>query len=62
MPGLQGRFTISHLLGINLYSQCDIHVRGVIHIQVERLPRVIGTLITSALSALMAWLATGCVH
>lgn len=40
----------------------ELHVRGVIHIQVERLPPVIGTLITPAVSALMAWLATGCVH
>jgi hypothetical protein len=40
----------------------ELHVRGVIHIQVERLPPVIGTLITSAASALVAWLATGCAH
>lgn len=40
----------------------ELHVRGVIHIQVERLPPVIGTLITSAGSALIAWLATGGIH
>jgi hypothetical protein len=40
----------------------EVHVRGVIHIQVERLPPVIGTLIASAVSALMAWLATGCAR
>jgi hypothetical protein len=40
----------------------ELHVRGVIHMQVERLPPVIGTLITSGVSALIAWLATGCFH
>lgn len=40
----------------------ELHVRGVIHIQVERLPPVIGTLITSVVSALMAWLAAGGIH
>ena len=45
----------------SLYA-LELHVRGVIHIQVEQLPPVIGTLITSAVSALIAWLATGCFH
>jgi hypothetical protein len=40
----------------------ELHVRGVIHIQVERLPPVIGALVTSVVSALMAWLAAGGVH
>lgn len=40
----------------------ELHVRGVIHVQVERLPPVIGTLITSIVSALVTWLATGGVH
>jgi hypothetical protein len=40
----------------------ELHVRGVIHIQAERLPPVIGTLVTSVLSAIMAWLAAGGVH
>jgi len=40
----------------------ELHVRGIIHIQVERLPPVIGALITSVISAFMAWLAAGGVH
>jgi hypothetical protein len=40
----------------------ELHVRGIIHIQVERLPPVIGTLITSVASAFLAWLAAGGVH
>ena len=40
----------------------ELHVRGVIHIQAERLPPVIGTLVTSVISAIMAWLAAGGVH
>jgi hypothetical protein len=40
----------------------ELHVRGVIHIQIEKLPPVIGTLITSAVSALLTWLATVGVH
>jgi len=40
----------------------ELHVRGVIHIQVERLPPVITTLITSVVSAIAAWLATGGIH
>ena len=40
----------------------ELHVRGVIHVQVERLPPVIGTLLTSIVSALVTWLATVGVH
>lgn len=40
----------------------ELHIRGIIHIQVERLHPVIGTLVTSVVSALMAWLAAGGVH
>jgi hypothetical protein len=47
--------------GESLYA-LELHVRGVIHIQAERLPPVIGTLVTSVISAIMAWLAAGGVH
>lgn len=40
----------------------ELHVRGVIHVQIERLPPVIGTLITSIVSALVTWLATVGIH
>lgn len=40
----------------------ELHVRGVIHVQVERLPAVLGTLTTSAVSAIVTWLATTGIH
>ena len=40
----------------------ELHVRGVIHIQVVRLPPVMGTLLTSILSAIVTWLATVGIH
>jgi hypothetical protein len=40
----------------------ELHVRGVIHIQVERLPPVMGTLLTSIVSAIVTWLATVGIH
>jgi hypothetical protein len=40
----------------------ELHVRGVIHVQVERLPVVLGTLITSVASAIVTWLATAGIH
>ena len=40
----------------------ELHVRGVIHIQVERLPPVLGTLLTSIVSAIVTWLATVGIH
>ncbi|MCW2935800.1 MAG: hypothetical protein JWM19_6762 [Actinomycetia bacterium] len=44
------------------YYALEMHIRGVIHIQVERLPPVIATLITSAMSVLLTWLATAGIH
>jgi hypothetical protein len=40
----------------------ELHVRGVIHVQVERLPPVMGTLLTSIVSATATWLATVGIH
>jgi hypothetical protein len=40
----------------------ELHVRGVIHVQVERLPPVIGTLLMSIVSAIATWLATVGIH
>ena len=40
----------------------ELHVRGVIHVQVERLPPLMGTLLTSIVSAIVAWLATVGIH
>jgi hypothetical protein len=40
----------------------ELHVRGVIHVQVERLPPVIGTVLMSIGSAIVTWLATAGVH
>ena len=40
----------------------ELHVRGVIHVQVERLPPVIGTLLMSIVSAIATWLATLGIH
>jgi len=40
----------------------ELHVRGVIHVQVERLPPVIGTLLMSIVSAMATWLATVGIH
>jgi hypothetical protein len=40
----------------------ELHVRGVIHVQVERLPPVIGTLLTSVVSVTVTWLATVGIH
>jgi hypothetical protein len=40
----------------------ELHVRGVIHVQVERLPPVIATLITTAVTSLLTWLTAVGVH
>ena len=40
----------------------ELHVRGVIHVQVERLPPAKGTLVTSIVSAIVTWLATVGIH
>jgi hypothetical protein len=40
----------------------ELHVRGVIQVQVERLPPVMGTLLTSIVSAIVTWLATVGIH
>jgi hypothetical protein len=40
----------------------ELHVRGVIHVQVERLPPVMGTLLTSIVSATVTWLPTVGIH
>ena len=40
----------------------ELHVRGVIHVQLERLPPVTGTLLTSIVSAIATWLATVGIH
>ncbi len=36
----------------------ELHIRGVIHIQVERVPPLILTLLTTAVSSLLTWVAT----
>jgi hypothetical protein len=40
----------------------ELHVRGVIHVQIERLPPMIGTLLMSIVSAIATWLATAGIH
>jgi hypothetical protein len=40
----------------------ELHIRGVIHVQVERLPPVMGTLLMSIVSAIVTWLATVGIH
>jgi hypothetical protein len=40
----------------------ELHVRGVIHVQVERLPAAMWTLLTSIASAIVTWLATAGIH
>jgi hypothetical protein len=40
----------------------ELHIRGVIHVQVERLPPVLGTLIASSVSVIATWLATVGIH
>jgi hypothetical protein len=40
----------------------ELHVRGVIHVQIERLPPVLGTLIASSISVIATWLATVAIH
>jgi hypothetical protein len=36
----------------------EIHIRGVIHVQVERVPPLVLTLLATAVPSLLAWLAT----
>lgn len=36
----------------------EVHVRGVLHIQIERMPRWLWPMMMSAVSALSTWLAT----
>ncbi len=36
----------------------EIHIRGIIHVQVERVPPLVLTLLATAVPSLLAWLAT----
>lgn len=40
----------------------ELHIRDVIHVQIERLPPVIGTLLMSIVSAIATWLAAVGIH
>jgi hypothetical protein len=40
----------------------EVHIRGVIHIQVERLPPVITTALTAVTSSVITWLAAHGLH
>jgi hypothetical protein len=40
----------------------ELHVRGVIHVQVERLPPVVGAVAASAVSVVATWLTTVGIH
>jgi hypothetical protein len=40
----------------------EVHIRGVMHLQVERLPPRVTTVLTAVVSSLVTWLTTHGLH
>lgn len=40
----------------------EVHIRGVLHIQVERLPPAVATVLTAVTSSIVTWLTARGLH